>query len=482
MASDNPRSQPSTITFQYSDSSYDYELLVIGGGSGGLVAAKQAAKKGIKVGLVEADEVGGTCANRGCVPKKLMHYAAEFSHQKTVAQSYGWPESHKGAFHWETFQAKLQDQLENIRSSISDSVTEAGIELLRGRAQFIDQHQLSIQTATDGAEHHSVSAERIIIAVGGQPMMLDIPGIDIALTSRDLFKLEKLPQSMIIVGGGYIGVEFSGILSAMGVSVTLVDTDATPLQNFDQALREGVLQNLQEQGVEFVANASLESIRNAGEEGGATMAIASFSSTLEGDSSQPELKAEQILVATGRTPNLAPLNLEAADIKVEKGAIAVDEHYQTSQANIYALGDCIDRLSLTPVAQAEARCVIDHLYGNGNVTVDYRWSPCAVYTMPPAASVGWTEEQAKEKLEKVMCHRKEVTPLSHVLSEVTPHHRLKWIVDEESDQILGLHVLGASAPDIVQSITPLLQRGICHSELQQAMGIHPTFGEELFDT
>ena len=479
MASDNPNSQPSTAAIQ--DSSYDYELLVIGGGSGGLVAAKQAAKAGIKVGLVEADEVGGTCANRGCVPKKLMHYAAEFSHQKTLAQSYGWPESKKGAFHWETFQTKLQEQLENIRSSISDSVTEAGIELIRGRAQFIDQHQLSIQRIADGAEHYSVSAERIIIAVGGQPMKLDIPGMDIALTSRDLFKLEKLPQSMIIVGGGYIGVEFSGILSTMGVSVTLMDTDATPLQHFDQALREGVLKNLQEQGVKFVANASLESIRSASE-AGLEMAIASFSSTLEEDSSQQEVKAEQILVATGRTPNLAPLNLEAAGVKVEKGAIVVDDHYQTSQSNIYALGDCIDRLPLTPVAQAEARCVIDHLYGEGIATVDYRWSPCAVYAMPPAASVGWTEEQAKEKVDNVICHRKEVTPLSHVLSQTTPHSQLKWIVDGDSDQILGLHVLSVSAPDIVQSITPLLQRGICHHELQQAMGIHPTFGEELFDT
>lgn len=480
MASNASSNQDSKSTSE--DSAYDYELLVIGGGSGGLVAAKQAAKQGIKVGLIEANEMGGTCANRGCVPKKLMHYAAEFAHQTTVAKNYGWAESQKGQFDWGAFQTKLQEQLGNIRDSIEGSVKEAGIELIRGRAKFVNKHQLSIQSLSDGKEKsYILSAQRIIIAVGGQPLKLDIPGIELALTSRDLFKLEQLPKSLLIVGGGYIGVEFSGILTALGVEVTLVDTDSMPLQHFDQALQTGVLKNIQEQGVRFVANASLESIRGGGSNGVKT-AIASFVSTEDGNAQKQELEAEQILVATGRSPNLEPLNLEAVGVEVEEGAIAVNENYQTSQSNIYALGDCIDRLPLTPVAQAEARCVIAQLYGEGKSSVDYRWSPSAVYSMPPAASVGWSEEQARENVADVICYQKEVTPLSHVLSDETPHNQLKWVVDKDSNQVLGLHVLGASAPDIIQSITPLLKRGITHSELQQAMGIHPTFGEELFDS
>jgi len=481
MASNDSNPQP---TSDSSATSHDYELLVIGGGSGGLVAAKQAAKQGIKVGLIESAQLGGTCANRGCVPKKLMHYAAEFAHQQAVAQDYGWGDSKQNAFNWDGFREKLHSQLANIRGSIGDSVKEAGVELVRGRAEFIDAHRLTVKGSGDAAEQtRELSAERIIVAVGGQPLKLDLPGIELALTSRDVFKLEKLPRSMVIVGGGYIGVEFSGIFTALGVEVTLVDTDPLPLQNFDQSLREGVLTNLKEQGVRFVGNASLESIRSGA--AGAGSRIASFGSTDqdesgEGESKQQELEADIIVIATGRTPNLEPLSLEAAGVDVEKGAIAVNHHYQTSQSNIYAIGDCINRLPLTPVAQAEACYVIDHVYGDGEASVDYRWMPSAVFSMPPSASVGWTEAAAKEKQENITCYSKEVTPLSHVLSEIAPHSRLKWIVDADSDQVLGLHVLGASAPDIVQGLTPLLKRGISHSELEKAVGIHPTFGEELF--
>lgn len=460
-------------------SPYGYDLLVIGGGSGGLVAAKQAAKQGIKVGLIEANQLGGTCANRGCVPKKLMHYAAEFAHQATLGQSYGWTKGQTGSFHWKVFQEKMQEQLKKIRSSIEDSVEEAGVDLIRGRARFTEAHQLEVKS-TDPAQPktRTISAKNIVIAVGGQPIKLDIPGIELALTSRNLFKLEQLPKSLMIVGGGYIGVEFSGILKALGVEITLVDTDAMPLQNFDQALQEGVLQNLKEQGIRFVANASLDCIRSDENQ---TM-IATVVSTQDGSSKSQEIRADRILVATGRSPNLEPLNLAAAGIGTQEGAIAVNTLYQTSQPHIYAVGDCIDRLPLTPVAQAEARCVIDQLYGEGQAEVDYRWTPSAVYAMPPAASVGWSESQAKENAEPFTCYQKEVTPLSHVLSDATPHHQIKWIVDKTSNKVLGLHVLGASAPDIVQSITPLLKRGVSHRELQQAMGIHPTFGEELFDS
>ena len=475
-SNDSSKSAPTSA------STYDYELLVIGGGSGGLVAAKQAAKQGIKVGLVEANQLGGTCANRGCVPKKLMHYAAECAHQTEVARCYGWPEAAAGKFDWPTFQADMQEQLGNIRNSIQDSVVEAGAELIRGRASFVDAHHLAIEPAESHQADtpRQVSAENILIAVGGQPLKPDIAGIELALTSRDLFKLDQLPKSIIIVGGGYIGVEFSGILNAMGVEVTLVDTDALPLENFDQALREGVLKNMEDQGIRFIANASLYSVgrSNSGQELVATL-VSKNDKDSESEEKQ-QIEAEQVLIAVGRSPNLKPLNLEAAGVKLDEGAIAVNDHYQTSQPNIYAVGDCIERLPLTPVAQAEARCVVDWLYGEGKAEVDYRWAPSAVYAMPPAASAGWSESQAEGKAHFI-CYQKSVTPLSHILSENAPQHQIKWVVDKTSNQVLGLHILGAGAPDIVQSITPLLKRGIQHSELQQAMGIHPTFGEELFD-
>ena len=471
-------SEPPDSIMTVQESSYDYELLVIGGGSGGLVAAKQAAKQGVKVGLIEAKQLGGTCANRGCVPKKFMYYAAKFAHQATVAQSYGWTEEKAGVFNWSAFQSGMQEQLDNIRSSIQDSVEEAAVDLIRGTASFVDSHQLTIEnTSKDLQDSQTISAQNILLAVGGQPIKLDFPGIELALTSRDLFQLEQLPKSIIIIGGGYIGVEFSGILNALGVKVTLVDTDSMPLQNFDRALQEGVLENLEEQGIQFVANASLDSLCRSQNQ----TTIATVASTHDPVAEPQTLEAECILVATGRSPNLEGLNLEAAGIEVEDGAIAVNDHYQTTQPNIYAVGDCIDRLPLTPVANAEAHCVIDQLYGDGNAKVDYRWIPSAVYAMPPAASVGWSESQAEAEVEHLNCFQKEVSPLSHMLSDAIPQHRVKWVVDKTSNKVLGLHVLGASAPDIVQSITPLLRRGITHRELQQAIGIHPTFGEALFD-
>ncbi len=452
---------------------FDYNLLIIGAGSGGMAAAKSAAEQGIRVGLIEKEAVGGTCANRGCVPKKLMFYAAEFAQNARLAKSFAWHDV-KGSLNWDALRESIQSAIESIQLSIQDSLQEVGIELLYGEASFEDSHHIKLQLQE--GEEQTLSAEHLLIAVGGQPILLDLPGIDLALTSREMFTLKRLPQSIAIIGGGYIGVEFAGILNTFGVEVTLVDTSKQILGGFDSSIRSAIQSHLQEQGVNLVMEASLSKIEET--EAGKRI----YLSPVEENAEQvPPIEAEMVLVATGRKPALEGLNLEAAGVDLgDSGAIAVDAHSRTSQTHIYAVGDCTGRLCLTPVAKAEAEAVIKTIYQNSPTEVDYRWVPSSVFSHPPATSVGWTEETAQKKSDQpIKIYETKVSPLRYALAQHRPPGLIKFVVSESSGEVLGLHVIGEQSTALVQSVTPALKQGIRFDQIQQTVAIHPTFGEEM---
>ena len=445
--------------------SYDYDLFVIGAGSGGVAASKRAAAHGVRVAVAEQEAIGGTCVNRGCIPKKLIVYAADFALQNQVAHSYGWSDFHCH-FDWSRFIAAVHQQVESLNQSYHKTFQKAGIELIRGNATFVDPHTVEI----DGRK---VTSDKILIAVGGHPIKPDIPGIEHAITSDDMFHLQQLPKRLAIVGGGYIGVEFSSMMNALGVSVTLMDTDSLILSGFDEEIRSAVQKGLILRGIRFLGNTTAKKIEQ-GSEG-----LQLTKSCDDGET----ITVDTILVATGRAPNTKSLGLDSAGVEVgEKGAIAVDEYSRTTQDNIFAVGDCTNRVPLTPVARAEGRAFADTVFGDKQKKVDYEYFTSAVFARPEAATVGMTETKAREKFgESVQCHHTEFEPLFHSLTEQNNQTMMKLVVDGDSDRVLGAHMVGEHAAEIIQSLAVAIRKGVTKQDLDDTIGIHPTTGEEFLN-
>ncbi|MGB3135454.1 MAG: glutathione-disulfide reductase [Nodosilinea sp.] len=442
---------------------FDYDLLVIGAGSAGLAAATAAAECGVKVAIADPGALGGTCVNRGCIPKKFMVYAADVARQQRLAKSYGWANL-SGEFDWPTFKNAVNQEIEQIRQSYQSKLDKAGITVIRSAARFVDPHQVELGDQT-------ISADKIIIATGGKPTKLDLPGIETGLTSRDMFKLEALPKQITIVGGGYIGVEFSDILATLGCRVTLIDKHEWILSGFDQDIRKTLHQSLINQGIEILPETSLKAIRT--DDSGTHVA-------LSGKHDEP-LQTDTILLALGRTPNLEGLNLEAAGVDVKEEAIAVDEYSRTSQSSIFAVGDCTDRLPLTPVAKAEGVAAAKTLFTDRPQSVSYRWIPSAVFCCPEAATVGWSEAKARDHDDlDIEVHCSRFTPLRYQLAPEDHKSLIKLVVNAKSQEILGLHLIGDDAAEMIQGFVPALQRGLTLTELNQTIGLHPTSGEEVF--
>lgn len=440
-----------------------YDVFVIGAGSGGLAVAKSAASYGAKVAIAESNNLGGTCVNRGCIPKKLMVQAATFAHQQQIAAAHGWGNA-QGVFKWPTLKSKMTERLEELRQSQQQALEEAGVDIIFASARFVDAQTVAVGDRT-------VNAKRIVIAVGGRPTLPDIPGIEAALTSKDMFQLEQLPQHLAIVGGGYIGVEFSFMLAQLGVQVTLIETDAQVLSGFDSDIRTVVQQSLQQLGVRFIPETTCKEIEAH---------KSSRTLLLEGEHPQ-SVEADAVLMAVGRSPNLASLDLAKAGVELNDGYVAVDEYGQTSQPSIYAIGDCVGRLPLTPVAIAEGKAVAKTICQQQPTSVDYRWIPSAVFSTPPVASIGWTEAMAQEHLQndvEIACEQ--FTPLNHTLMSEPQKSLIKVVFGKPSHQILGVHIFGSHAPELIQGLAPALRRGLTIKELSATVGIHPTSGEELF--
>nr|WP_290225226.1 glutathione-disulfide reductase [Trichocoleus desertorum] len=443
--------------------SFDYDLLIMGGGPAGLAASKRAAAYGPRVAIAEQNAIGGTCVNRGCVPKKLMVYAADFPQLFQDAVGYGWQEV-QPQFDWSKLMQAIHQQLQHTQQSHQQALSKAGVEILSGRATFVDPHTLEVGD-------RRVTADKILIAVGGRPAKPDFPGAEHAITSREMFQLPQLPQRIAIIGGGYIGVEFASLLRNLGSEVTLVDTAEQILSGFDSDLGHEVQAGLIQRGIRFCGNTTAKEI---------TPEATGLCLQLAGDCAEA-LTVDTVLCAVGRTPNTKDLGLEQVDIATDpKGAIAVDEYSRTQQPHIFAVGDCTNRLALTPVAKMEAIAFVETEFGEQPQPVNYDCVPTAVFARPEAASVGLSETKAREQFgDAVRCESSQFSPLYVSLTGRSEKSLVKLVLDSRSDRVLGAHMVGEAAAEIIQTLAIAIRMGATKQDFDQAIGIHPSSAEEF---
>jgi glutathione reductase (NADPH) len=444
------------------------DLIVLGAGSGGLAAAKRAASHGARVAIVEGDRVGGTCVIRGCVPKKLLVYGSAYSHLLADAASYGWDPG--------DVRLDASRLLVNVRAEVDRLNTlhiglleKAGVELVRGWGRFAGPDEVLV-TAADGSER-SLRAARILIAVGGRPHRPDIPGADLGWLSDDMFLLETLPDAVVVVGAGFIACEFACILSGLGVQVTQLVRGDHLLRGFDREASEAVRAGMEAEGIEIRFAHSPAAITGQCAPGELTV------STQSGE----QIPCGGLLLATGRRPFLRGLNLEAAGVAVEGHRIPVDADQCTNVPHIFAVGDVTDRINLTPVAVDEGRAFADTVYGNRPRRVDHNLVASAVFSQPELASVGLSEEQAIERCgaEGIRVHRARFRPMSQALPAHDPKVLLKLIVEQASDRVLGAHMVGEHAAEIIQMAAVALGMGATKADFDRTMALHPTVAEEF---
>ncbi|MGC1308553.1 MAG: FAD-dependent oxidoreductase [Phormidesmis sp.] len=437
---------------------YDYDLVVVGSGSGGLSAARRAKKMGKRVAIAEKNVIGGTCVNRGCIPTKLMIYAAEFARSQRIAGDYGWSNCNS-KFDWKVFKQAMDSHVKSIRESQIENLE--GINILRGQAEFVNAHTLEI----DGQK---VSTEFVLLAVGARPAMPDIPGIECAIDSRDVFELEALAESFVIVGGGYIGVEFAQVFQYFGREVTLVESNPFVLDGFDIDVRKRVKKILEDDGVKVVTDARLKGIEK--KDGG-------FKAVLNNGTTA---SASQVMGALGRTANIDALNLEAVGVTTHKGKIVVDDYKRTKEDNIFAVGDCTNTIMLTPVAKAEGEAAVETMFGKAR-QVGYRWVPSAVFMEPEIAMVGPTEAEASEQGLNFEVQCSTFSPLRYAMASAESMEAfIKLIVDTDSQEIMAVHLVAPRAADLIQTLVPALKKGLTSKELKETISVHPSTGEELF--
>ena len=440
----------------------DYDFLIIGAGTGGMAAAKKAANYGMKVAVIEKEKVGGTCLNRGCTPKKLMVYAADFALKESLARSYEWQKCDRQV-NWSALMQKIHHRLDEISNSFKETFKEKGIDLIYGDAKFVDKLTVEVKD-------RQITADKVLIAVGGHPIKPDFPGSDLAITSRGMFQLEEIPKKIAIVGGGYIGVEFASMMNAFGSEVVFMDTSELILSGFDKDLRTTVQQGLIDRGIEFIAETTAEKIEQEGDR---------LKLHLDSDRT---IVADKVLLATGRAPSTKSLDLDRAGVETgEKGEIKIDEYCRTQNPHIYAVGDCIDRIPLTPVAKAEAEAVVETLFGKQSKQIDYDRVPSAVFSRPEAATIGLSESAAREKYDNVKCYCDETTPMLYSLAEDGDKEKviIKLVVAGDEEKIVGVHMVGEHAADMIQCLGVAICKGITKEELDNSFGIHPTIGEEF---
>ncbi|HEY9849102.1 MAG TPA: glutathione-disulfide reductase [Leptolyngbyaceae cyanobacterium] len=442
---------------------FDYDLFVIGAGPGGLAAAERAASYGAHVAIAERDQVGGTCVVHGCIPEKLMTYAASFSHLFKNADEYGWGKVSKN-FDWPQFMAAKERDINQLSQLHIQHLQEAGVELIKGHAKFLDAHTLDV-------EGRRISAEKILIAVGGEAVKPNIPGIEYAITTRELLELKQQPEHIAIIGSDRIAVKFAGIMNGLISKVTLVVFEDFVLPGCDDDIRTTVQESMTKQGIQILCNTCIEKIERIQD---------GFNLLLSGNN-QDTFTINTIVCITGRAPNLSGLDLEKVGVEVKQGAVAVDEYNRTTQENIFAVGDCTNRPHWTPVAIASGRAFADTEFGKNPITVSYEYIPSAVSSQPEAATVGLTETQAREKLgEFVRCYCKKFQPLFNSMAEPEQKTLIKLVVDGNSDKVLGAHMVGEYAAEIIQVIGLAIKTGVTKKDFDATIGIHPSIAEEFF--
>jgi glutathione reductase (NADPH) len=439
---------------------YDFDFFTIGAGSGGVASSRRAGSYGARVGICEDSRVGGTCVIRGCVPKKLLVYGAQFADAFADAGGYGWQVA-PPAFDWASLIAQKNREIDRLEEVYRKLLKDSGVELMEGRGRLVDPHTVEV-----GGRRYT--AANILVATGAHPVMPAIPGIEYAITSNEALDLPALPRHIVIVGGGYIAVEFAGIFAGLGAEVTLVIRGEGLLNGFDDDVRVALAQELRTRGIEIHARTEIARIDK--EETGYRLQTTAGA----------ELSADLVLYATGRRPNTRGLGLEEAGVQLNKvGAVAVDEWSRTTQPHIYAVGDVTDRLNLTPVAIAEGRALAETLFNHNPMAIDHANVPTAVFSQPPVGTVGLTERRARQIYGAVDVYRTRFRPMKHTLSGREERTMMKLIVDKPTDRVLGCHMVGADAPEIIQGLAIALKCGATKRQFDQTIGIHPTAAEEF---
>jgi glutathione reductase (NADPH) len=441
---------------------YDFDLFVIGAGSGGVRAARFAAGYGARVAVAESRYLGGTCVNVGCVPKKLLVYGAHFADDFEQAQGFGWSLG-EANFDWSTLIANKNREIERLNGIYRNLLVNSGVTLLEGHARIVDEHSVEL-----GGKRYS--AKHILIATGGWPQIPDVPGHEHAIGSNEAFFLEQLPKRVLVVGGGYIAVEFASIFNGLGAKTSLLYRGELFLRGFDKAVRLHLQNELSKRGVELQFNSDIARIDK--------QADGSLRATLKDGR---VLEADCIFYATGRRPMLDNLGLENTQVQLdERGFIKVDEQYQTSTPSILAIGDVIGRVQLTPVALAEGMAVARRLFKPEEYRkVDYQMIPTAVFSLPNIGTVGLSEEQAKEEGYNVNVFESRFRPMKLTMTESQERTLMKLVVDAATDRVLGCHMVGPDAGEIVQGLAVALKAGATKQLFDETIGVHPTAAEEF---
>ena len=440
----------------------DYDLFVIGAGSGGVRAARIAAGHGAKVAIAEEFRVGGTCVIRGCVPKKLLVYGAHFAEDLDDAAMFGWDVPTK-RFDWAVLRDNVLAEVDRLEGLYGQTLGNHHVEIFRERAT------LAGPTTVRLASGKTVTAGKILIATGARPFLPAIPGIEHAITSNEVFWLEQMPKRIVIAGGGYIANEFAGIFHQFGSQVTLVNRSDTILRGYDDSMRDRLLQISIAKGIDFRFNSTFDAIEK--------QADGSLVLKMKGCD---DILADAVMFATGRNPNVAGLGLEEAGVELGKrGQIKVDEHSRTSVASIFAVGDVTDRIQLTPVAIREGHAFADSQFGDHKWTVDYHNVPNAVFSHPPIAGVGMTESEARNSLGTVKTYTSDFRSMKNVLAGRNERSLYKMVVDDTTDVVVGIHMIGPDAPEILQAAAIAVKAGLKKADFDQTIALHPTMSEEL---
>jgi glutathione reductase (NADPH) len=441
---------------------FDFDLFVIGGGSGGVRAARLAAGLGLRTAIAEEYRFGGTCVIRGCVPKKLFVYASELGHAIDDAAAYGWSVGEK-RFDWKTLVANKDKEIARISGIYASGVAAAGGTVIDSRAEVVGPHEIRIVK-----EDRTVTAERILIATGGHPYIPDIPGRDFAITSNEAFHLEELPKKIVIVGAGYIAIEFACIFRGLGVEVELLYRGGEILRGFDHDLRHALSEIMTAHGIAITLNTEPAAIEKAA------------SGLIVKTNRDGRIACDAIMFATGRRPNTVGLGLQKLGVTCGwNGRIMVNDSYQSSIPSIYAVGDVTDRVNLTPVAIRDAVAFIEGVYKSNPNPVDLAYLPTAVFSQPEIGTVGYTEESAREMFREIDIYRTSFRPLKNTLTGRPERTLMKLVVDAETDKVIGAHLLGPDSAEIVQALAIALKLGAKKADFDSTIALHPTAAEEL---
>ncbi len=438
---------------------FDFDLFVIGAGSGGVRTARMSASYGARVAIAEDRYMGGTCVNVGCVPKKLYSYAAHFRYDCSDSKGFGWQGS-LPAFDWNILRDNKTAEISRLNGIYDKLLDGSGVTLYNGRASLLDKHTVAIGD-------QKVTSERILIATGGWPFVPEFPGSELAVTSNEIFDLPSFPERILVVGGGYIALEFAGIFAGLGSDTTLSYRGDIPLKHFDKDLTEKLFLESQRH-IKMLMNSNVQEIVKKDNE---LQVVFKEGNTISVDC---------VLYATGRKPNTENLGLENTRVSLApSGAIAINDQFETTEPGIYALGDVVGRIALTPVAIAEGMVLASNLFKNTNKTMDYSNIATAVFSHPNVGTVGLSEEQARDKYGDIEVYESDFRHLKHTLSGNPERTYMKLIVDKATDKVVGMHMMGADAGEIIQGLAVAMQCGVTKAQLDSTIGIHPTAAEEF---